>query len=62
MFPNMYRRSGVFEAVYRAYSVGFTGKMEAEHGDKLILPQSALDRLGAHVVVVTNARKPAYHP
>ena len=38
---------GVFEAHYRALPVAFIDKHQrAEHGDKVILPPSALDRLG----------------
>lgn len=35
-----------FEAHYRAMPVAFIGKETAEFGDKVILPPSALDRLG----------------
>lgn len=38
---------GRFEASYRCYPVSFIDKPEAERGDKLFLPPSALDRLGA---------------
>jgi hypothetical protein len=37
---------GNFEAHYRAMPVAFIDKGHAEHGDKVILPPSALDRLG----------------
>jgi hypothetical protein len=37
----------VFEARYRAMPVSFIDKNAAENGDKVILPPSALDRLGA---------------
>ena len=35
-----------FSATYRVYPVSFLEKESAERGDKLILPPSALDRLG----------------
>jgi hypothetical protein len=35
-----------FEAHYRAMPLAFIDKQQAEHGDKVILPPSALDRLG----------------
>ena len=38
---------GRFEASYRCYPVSFLDKPEAERGDKIFLPPSALDRLGA---------------
>lgn len=34
-----------FEASYRAYPVSFIDKLDAENGDKVFLPPSALDRL-----------------
>jgi hypothetical protein len=34
-----------FEANYRAYPVSFIDKLDAENGDKVFLPPSALDRL-----------------
>ena len=37
---------GGFEALYRAMPVAFIDKQQAEFGDKVILPPSALDRLG----------------
>ena len=37
---------GGFEAHYRAMPVAFIDKPNAEFGDKVILPPSALDRLG----------------
>jgi hypothetical protein len=40
------QHGGVFEAHYRALPVAFIDKGHAEHGDKVILPPSALDRLG----------------
>ena len=42
---------GRFEASYRCYPVSFIDKPEAERGDKLFLPPSALDRLGALAAV-----------
>lgn len=38
-------RMANFEASYRAYPVSFIDKLDAEHGDKVFLPPSALDRL-----------------
>lgn len=35
-----------FSSTYRVYPVSFLEKESAERGDKLILPPSALDRLG----------------
>jgi hypothetical protein len=37
---------GRFEASYRCYPVSFIDKTDAERGDKVFLPPSALDRLG----------------
>jgi hypothetical protein len=37
---------GRFEATYRAFPLAFIDKQSAEYGDKVILPPSALDRLG----------------
>lgn len=37
---------GTFEASYRCYPVSFIDKIDAEAGDKVFLPPSALDRLG----------------
>jgi hypothetical protein len=37
---------GHFEATYRAFPLAFIDKQSAEYGDKVILPPSALDRLG----------------
>jgi ubiquitin fusion degradation protein 1 len=51
-----------FEARYRCYPVSFLDKAEAERGDKVFLPPSALDRLASlHVeypmlFAATNAR------
>ncbi|PNW72961.1 hypothetical protein CHLRE_14g613350v5 [Chlamydomonas reinhardtii] len=36
-----------FEAVYRAMPVAFIDKQSAEHGDKIIMPPSALERLAS---------------
>jgi ubiquitin fusion degradation protein 1 len=36
-----------FEANYRAYPVSFIDKLDAENGDKVFLPPSALDRLSS---------------
>ena len=37
---------GRFEATYQCYPVSFIDKTHLENGDKVILPPSALDRLG----------------
>jgi len=37
---------GAFAASYRVYPVSFLDRPDAEAGDKLFLPPSALDRLG----------------
>ena len=37
---------GTFAAAYRCYPVSFIDKLDAEKGDKIFLPPSALDRLG----------------
>jgi hypothetical protein len=36
-----------FEATYRAFPLAFIDKQSAEYGDKVIMPPSALHRLGA---------------
>ena len=46
MFGGFGGGGGRFEASYRCYPVSFLDKPEAERGDKLFLPPSALDRLG----------------
>ncbi|KAK9845218.1 hypothetical protein WJX81_000357 [Elliptochloris bilobata] len=38
---------GSFSAQYRVYPVSFLDKLEAENGDKIFLPPSALDRLAS---------------
>ena len=59
---------GRFEASYRCYPVSFLDKQEAERGDKVFLPPSALDRLGARQQVAglpgacRGWRPPAYPP
>ncbi len=40
--------SGTFSGQYRCYPVSFIGKNDAETGNKIFLPSSALDRLGRH--------------
>lgn len=45
-FPGGFPGGGRFEASYRCYPVSFLDKPEAERGDKIFLPPSALDRLG----------------
>ena len=47
---------GPFEANYRCYPVTFIDKPDAEKGDKIFMPPSALDRLCAYT-----SRKPG-HP
>ena len=37
---------GTFDSNYRCYPVSFLDKVDAENGDKVFLPSSALDRLG----------------
>ncbi|KAL4431959.1 hypothetical protein ABPG77_000226 [Micractinium sp. CCAP 211/92] len=44
-FPGGFPGGGRFEASYRCYPVSFLDKPEAERGDKIFLPPSALDRL-----------------
>lgn len=39
-----------FEEMYRCFPVSFLGRSEAEQGDKVFLPPSALDRLGAFLL------------
>jgi hypothetical protein len=46
MFPFFGGYGGHFEATYRAFPLAFIDKTSAEYGDKVILPPSALDRLG----------------
>lgn len=47
-FPGMPGFPGAtFEARYRAMPVAFIDKQSAEYGDKIIMPPSALDQLGA---------------
>lgn len=47
MFGFPFGAPATFEAHYRAMPVAFIDKQSAEFGDKVILPPSALDRLGA---------------
>lgn len=42
---------GTFAASYRVYPVSFLDRADAEAGDKLFLPPSALDRLGEFCVI-----------
>ena len=44
IFPGL--GGGSYEANYRAYPVAFIEKDAAEEGDKVILPPSALEKLG----------------
>lgn len=44
--------NGVFEAKYRVYPVSFIGKTDAENGDKIFMPPSALDKLGTSKYVL----------
>lgn len=46
MFGGFGGGGGRFEAHYRCYPVTFIDKPEAERGDKIFMPPSALDRLG----------------
>ena len=39
---------GTFSGQYRCFPVSFIDKNEAETGNKIFLPSSALDRLGTH--------------
>lgn len=39
---------GTFSGQYRCFPVSFIDKNEAETGNKIFLPSSALDRLGRH--------------
>ena len=39
---------GTFSGQYRCYPVSFIDKNDAETGNKIFLPSSALDRLGRH--------------
>lgn len=43
---------GSFQAHYRCYPVSFMDKPEAESGNKIFLPSSALDRLGANCIIL----------
>jgi hypothetical protein len=43
---------GSFQAHYRCYPVSFMDKPEAETGNKIFLPSSALDRLGANCIIL----------
>lgn len=43
-----YAPTGRFEASYRCYPVSFIDRVDAEKGDKVFLPPSALDRLCEH--------------
>ena len=47
---------GRFEAHYRCYPVTFIDKPEAERGDKIFLPPSALDRLGGYTTLHTTQK------
>jgi ubiquitin fusion degradation protein 1 len=39
-------RGSTFEQTYRCYPASFIDKPQLESGDKIIMPPSALDRLG----------------
>lgn len=43
---------GSFQAHYRCYPVSFMDKPEAETGNKIFLPSSALDRLGTKFIIL----------
>lgn len=51
-----------FEASYRCYPVSFLDKPEAERGDKIFLPPSALDRLGGQWVAILLQNPPSRLP
>lgn len=51
-------RAGVFEAKYRVYPVSFIDKNDAENGNKIFLPPSALDRLGKPKMTVVKIISP----
>jgi hypothetical protein len=43
--------SGTFQETYRAFPMAFIDKQSADYGDKVILPPSALHKLGESVRV-----------
>jgi len=47
MFYRYAYRGNSFEQTYRCYPPSFVGKPHLEGGDKVIMPQSALDRLAS---------------
>jgi ubiquitin fusion degradation protein 1 len=53
MFGGFGGGGGRFEAHYRCYPVTFIDKPEAERGDKIFMPPSALDRLGKKRTIYT---------
>lgn len=46
IFGGFDRGGDSFKASYRCFPVSFIDKLDAENGDKVFLPPSALDRLG----------------
>lgn len=46
MFGYRGHHGGTFEATYRAFPLAFIDKQSADYGDKVILPPTALHRLG----------------
>lgn len=46
IFGGFDRGGNSFQASYRCFPVSFLDKLDAENGDKVFLPPSALDRLG----------------
>jgi hypothetical protein len=52
MFRYPGHHHGPFEATYRAFPLAFIDKQSADYGDKVILPPSALHRLGERICCV----------
>lgn len=50
IFGGFDRGGNSFQASYRCFPVSFIDKLNAENGDKVFLPPSALDRLGMSFV------------
>ena len=46
MFHYRGHHSGTFQETYRAFPLAFIDKQSADYGDKVILPPSALHKLG----------------
>ena len=64
MFGNFFPGlgGGTFQASYRAYPVSFMDKADAENGDKVFLPSSALDRLGEQAFCSRNRGPAVWNP